>query len=76
MTASPVMKSTGVLNCNFEYSPVVMFLSSNWKVESPVPKKSAVGIPTSECIVPIPAPRVSLITFFSIVYEGIDEDAT
>ena len=29
--ASPVIKSTAVLNCNFEYKPVVRFLSSNWK---------------------------------------------
>ena len=46
--ASPVIKSTAELNCNFEYNPVVRFLSSNWKFPDPVPKKSTCGIPVDE----------------------------
>ena len=46
--ASPVIKSTGELNCSFEYNPVVRFFSSNWKLPDPVPRTSACGIPVDE----------------------------
>ena len=65
--ASPVIKSTASLNWICENNSVVLFFCK--RSPTPVPSLSAVTVVVSD-------PIVSFITFFSIWYEGIDDDAT
>ena len=65
--ASPVIKSILLSNCNFEYNSVTLFFSSNWPVTIPALLATPIwGF----------APNSDFTTVFSIIYDGIEDDAT